>query len=444
MFRPILPVQLFVTCLTLLLLTLQACSTDSGPSHPFTKGNGTEENPYWISDIDQLQAINDPEFLDKHFVQVRDIDASESSEFNDGKGFLPIGTAGNPFLGSYNGNGFKISDLNLWNIEHQNSGLFGYIKNSLIENVTLEKSFSENCGSEKSAQKAKEQYILSDQSFIIRRDELRQGAGSLVGYNDGGTIRNSMATGDFAVETPYLGGLVGYNAGLIENSNYTGHVSGLNSTGGLVGYNIGQIHNSHASGCSSASTAGGLAGFNFGQISNSSASSTLWGLRVGGLVAVHEEGIVQGCYASGETRGYGSTSGGLTAVNSAEIKDSYSLIVFSESFKADNMGGITGTNSETGIIMTSYSAVKLSSEVNSNTGGIAGLNDGLFEANYFHITASGVKSGTGSGNEDGTTGLSPSQMTGPAAQENMPEFDWVNTWATTPDGYPVLRWQVEE
>jgi len=25
----------------------------------------------------------------------------------------------------------------------------------------------------------------------------------------------------------------------------------------------------------------------------------------------------------------------------------------------------------------------------------------------------------------------------------MPEFNWVNIWRTTEDGYPVLRWEEE-
>jgi hypothetical protein len=35
-------------------------------------------------------------------------------------------------------------------------------------------------------------------------------------------------------------------------------------------------------------------------------------------------------------------------------------------------------------------------------------------------------------------------MTGDAARENMPGFDWGNVWTTSPDGYPILRWQLEE
>lgn len=411
----------------------------------FDGGIGTEKNPYQIATAEQLQQIGEEENLNKHYIQVKDIDASGTSEFNDGMGLLPIGTIGSPFMGSYNGNGFKISDLKLWIIDRQNSGLFGYVKNSLIENVTLVKSFDSNCGFEKTVRRANEQSILLDKSFNTFTGEDIQGAGSLVGYNDGGTIRNSTTTGRFAAEVTYLGGLVGYNTGLIENSYYTGHVSGLNSTGGLVGYNTGQIHDSHATGCASAAgTAGGLVGFNFGQISNSSASSRIWGLRIGGLVAVHQEGQIHASYASGESLGYGSASGGLIAVNSSQIKDSYSLTNYDKSSEAKNIGGIAGINEADGTITTSYSAGKLTSEPGSTIGGISGLNEGLIESSYWDETATGVNTGAGAGNADGTVSLTTGQITGPSARENMPEFDWENAWTTTPDGYPVLRWQEED
>lgn len=434
------------TILPLLLafILLTSCNIFS-PNKPFNRGDGTEENPYHIATAGQMQRIEQEENLDKHFIQVKDIDASETSEFNDGKGFLPIGDIDSPFLGSYNGNGFKISELKLWIIDRQNSGLFGYAKNSRIENVTVSTSFDSICDFEKTWRKTKEQSILGDESSNNLTVENIPGAGWLVGYNDGGTIRNSTATGRFVAEVTYLGGLVGYNTGLIENSHYEGHATGLSSNGGLVGYNTGQIRNSHATGCvSSSRTVGGLAGFNFGgQISNSYAISRVSGSRAAGLVALQENGQIQDSYSSGEIMGTGDVSGGLVAINHGKIENSYSLSEFSESSESDNVGGIAGINKADGTITTSYSAGKLISEPGSTIGGISGLNEGVIESSYWDVTATEINTGTGSGNADGTTGLTTGQMTGPSAQENMPEFDWMNIWATTPDEYPILRWQQE-
>ena len=79
----------------------------------FSGGKGSIGNPYLISTIDQLQAIDDPEHLDKHFMQIQDIDASKSAEFQNGSGFNQIGDAESPFTGSYNGAGYTIRNLHI-------------------------------------------------------------------------------------------------------------------------------------------------------------------------------------------------------------------------------------------------------------------------------------------------------------------------------------------
>ena len=73
---------------------------------------------------------------------------SSSAEFNDGKGFLPIGNIGRPFSGSYNGNGYTISNIKL-NFGVPNVGLFGYIKAGIIENIQIVQSEVPNCNNQK-------------------------------------------------------------------------------------------------------------------------------------------------------------------------------------------------------------------------------------------------------------------------------------------------------
>jgi hypothetical protein len=59
-------------------------------------GLGTEDNPYLISSLNNLLwlAYNDSEW-DKHYLQIANIDASETSGINGGEGFLPIGNGDN-------------------------------------------------------------------------------------------------------------------------------------------------------------------------------------------------------------------------------------------------------------------------------------------------------------------------------------------------------------
>ena len=45
----------------------------------FAGGSGTKDDPYQISNIDQLQMIDNEEYRDKHFKLINDIDASKNS-----------------------------------------------------------------------------------------------------------------------------------------------------------------------------------------------------------------------------------------------------------------------------------------------------------------------------------------------------------------------------
>ncbi|WP_234568217.1 GLUG motif-containing protein [Rhodohalobacter sp. 614A] len=427
----------------LLFFLFLSCISNSDSQ--FEGGLGTEENPYQVASAEQLQRIGDEENLDKHFIQVKDIDATETSDFNDGKGFLPIGNIGNPFRGNYNGNDFTISDLVLdYNEPHM--GLFGYVKNSLIENVSLVNSTSSKIRN--TLQKVLHDTIQINDTYLVNLalEDIRS-AGWLVGFNDGGTVRSSSTSGRFAIEGTHIGGLVGFNAGKIDNSYTTGNVSSLQAfVGGLVGGNIGQISNSYSTGSVSApGSAGGLVGHNNGgQISTSHITGqTSANSRVGGLVALNTGGQIYSCYSMGQILGYGETTGGLVGENSGEIKNSYSLIEFNESTESDNVGGIVGINKTDGTIITSYSAGKLASEPGSTIGGVAGLNEGVIESSYWDMTATGVNIGTGAGSTGGMMGLPTDQLIGPTARENMPEFNWVDVWTITSDGYPVLRWQEE-
>ena len=72
-------------------------------------GNGTELEPYLIDNAFGLQSIsNEPT---ANYTLTADIDATNSSNWNDGAGFSPIGTDSQPFTGSFDGNGYVIQNL---------------------------------------------------------------------------------------------------------------------------------------------------------------------------------------------------------------------------------------------------------------------------------------------------------------------------------------------
>ena len=85
-------------------------------------GSGTEASPYVITDVNELQEMNDPNYLNKpdvYFILGNNIDASATSGWNGGEGFVSIA----PFQGHFDGRGHKINDLYM-NYSTCNVGLF--------------------------------------------------------------------------------------------------------------------------------------------------------------------------------------------------------------------------------------------------------------------------------------------------------------------------------
>ena len=430
----------------LLLVLIQSCmnslETKTDPTEEL--GDGTIENPFRISQYDDLLMMKDEVFLDKHFIQVNDIDASKSKEFG---GFIPIGTLEAPFTGSYDGNGYQITDL-AYNDFGKFMGLFGYVKQVEIQNVTMVSTLHDQ------TQEMGMVYSnLNDQPpsdpFIpdIDSENFRTG-GTLVGFNDGGVIHNCQSFSRIASRRHFLGGLVGYNAGEVSYSFANGDVAGLNYNGGLVGINSGLIQHSHATGdLVSLGMVGGLTGYNFGgQIINSFAKGNVGSASTNGGLAAVNTGLIQASYATGNTNTSVGKSGSLVGRNDGEIRDSYSLGSVSRAEPIYGAGSLAGVNLVNGVIINSFAVGHVSSRIQTDEykmGGITGKNKGTITSSYWDTQSTGQATGVGEGNPEGATGLTTQQMSGPAAEINMPEFDWHTIWRTTA-GYPVLRWQEDE
>ena len=97
---------------------------------PFVGGNGSQENPYQISNLSQLKHLSEtPSLWSSHFELVNDIDASQTKTWNEGKGFSPIGKGDGKnavsFLGSFNGNYHSIDRIYINRPLENYIGLFG-------------------------------------------------------------------------------------------------------------------------------------------------------------------------------------------------------------------------------------------------------------------------------------------------------------------------------
>lgn len=426
-------------------IILYSCSDND---QLFDGGNGTEVNPYQISTVEQLQEIAEEENLDKHFIQINDIDASPSAEFQDGSGFQPIGTREQPFTGSYNGNGNSISSLLVHNQRSGENavGFFGYVQDGLIENLTIDnRSPSWLNKIEKSA--IGNNINVNAPGPLMSQVELSEarGVGGFIGFNDGGTVRNCAylgVAGGFISQG--MAGFIGVNTGTVENTHFNGSLSS-GSVAGFVWINAGTISQSSANGSADGMTGWGFASSNYGQIINSYVNMEVNGTNgAAGFVRNHEDGIIQSSFATGRTSSSINISG-FVLNNYAEINNVYSTMNLEVvDFDAPRqIAGVVLSNEENGTIENSYFADSVEITGSSDFTKAAIIeNRGILDNVYWDSERSGLLETVISGSTEGATGLTTTQITGPEAKQNMPEFDWTNVWRTT-EGYPVLRWEEE-
>ena len=99
----------------------------------FAGGSGSANNPYIIKTAAQLRElannVSNWSYAQAHYKLDADIDCSTLDNFT------PIGTANNPFKGTFDGNGHTISNLKIAAGTYE--GLFGYTEGATIQNVTV-------------------------------------------------------------------------------------------------------------------------------------------------------------------------------------------------------------------------------------------------------------------------------------------------------------------
>jgi len=230
--------------------------------------------------------------MDGHYTLMVDIDASETVDWDGGKGFKPI-----VLLGRFYGNGHVIRNLYINRPGEGRVGLFGHVgSRGQVKNVGLDH-----------VQVVGNVYV-----------------GGLVGNNEG-TVSQTYSTGSVSGNS-YVGGLVGYNywGGTVRQSYFTGSVAGTGYyVGGLVGWNDSTVSHS----CSTGSVVGnqyvgGLVGGNDndGTVTQSYSTGSVVGNQyVGGLVGDNYNGTVSQSYWDIETSGQ-STSAGGEGMTTAQMK----------------------------------------------------------------------------------------------------------------------------
>ena len=169
--------------------------------------------------------------------------------------WTPIGKSGMPFKGTFEGNGHKISNLNIVNQDY--AGLFGYINEGTIQNITVygnisisgKKRIGGVCGLMQNNSKIENCHFIG-QIYANTSGDVY--AGGVIGeILEGGTVNKCSSTGLIYGETDKakcIGGIVGrsgpesngidvsYKRTLITNCINLSDVYGLSSVGGIIAY----------------------------------------------------------------------------------------------------------------------------------------------------------------------------------------------------------------
>ncbi len=105
---------------------------------------GTKEKPYIIKDLDVLSifrdSVNSGESYENCYFSLGEDIELKNKDTQESLAWVPIGTEDNPFSGNFDGNGKKIQCLKIANgpnVEIDYAGVFGYIKNADILNLTV-------------------------------------------------------------------------------------------------------------------------------------------------------------------------------------------------------------------------------------------------------------------------------------------------------------------
>jgi len=302
------------------------CSTVTYP------GAGTNANPYEVSNVDQLQCIEN-QGLDANYIVVSDIDASETISWNGGSGFDPIGgppvpTSGPSFDGTFVGKGHNITNLTINRDDKKNVGLFGGVgRSGEIMNVSVVDA--KITGYEDVGSLVGLNAGTVDESYAIGSINGSSSVGGLVGRTRGeSTVSESYATASVS-GNQNVGGLVGEGANddtVISRSYAKGEVEGTEDVGGLIGSTSGTVSKSYAMGLVDGSNrVGGLVGFNVreGTVSESYATGLVEGSnRVGGLVGLNAQGTVSESYWDIQTTGQSTSGGGGTGLTTSNMTGS--------------------------------------------------------------------------------------------------------------------------
>ncbi len=309
-------------------------------------GDGSSINPFQIAIPKHFKVVR--ALKGANYLQVANIDFADPANnqylhttpgalhAEDGKGFDPIGDAAGPFTGTYDGNGYVISNVYIFDPLAKYVGFFGYVgtgnNRATLKNIHIELA----SGIEASDGNSN---IKTVSGGITGNKEV----GGLVGYAKNATITNCSVANGFVMGETKVGGLVGATGNAELNSCFTSTSTYSYSTSSLSGNN---------------KNVGGLVGSS-------------------GLSTVIAKSFVLGFVSVGTTSDSG-VAGGLVgfAESSGELSISHSLVAATVS---DYNGNKVGENSYKGMTvgLAGNNAIVRAEEVTVASANTFGRIDGV-------------------------------------------------------------------
>jgi hypothetical protein len=386
-------------------------------------GEGSELNPFVISDSDSLWEIADCDTVDAsasaaaHFSISNDIDVSQAASASTAS---PIGysTSGDiSFSAVLNGNNHMISNISMSSTTY-GVGLFAYLHSATISNLVISGSFVTTTGVTYGT---------------------THSAGALAMYSNGDLQLSSVSNQADVTGVGSVGGLVGYvdEDANITSSYNTGQVSGDDEVGGLVGYveEYANINLSYNTGPVLASDdyAGGMVGYVHSDdfnITSSYNSGPVSGDRaIGGLIG-YGEGSIYSSFNFGAIFG-GDDIGGLIAdAGTTTISNAY------------NTGAITATGTDIGgLIGEGGSSIFIENSYNTGVMSVTGDYSGLVGPGYAFTATSVYTDQVAS--SSGLTSYSPTALADMKELTLYSGWDFDAIWGfgacSDNNGLPMLR-----
>ena len=362
----------------------------------------------WVSDGDQLQAINNNGVngLSYNYALKNDINAS------DVENYVAIGT-GSEFTGTFDGRGNRIIGLDTTKSSTgngnilTNAGIFSTVGTTgVVKNVNIYSGNFNGTYTSGAVAGVNKGRIENVTGFGNTVEVIGGGiAGGIVGKNEGkGTfgigdgastltgngIYDVQSIGSVITESGVAGGLVGTNNGALGNSYSDSAVTSTAGTsaglGGVAGVNTqnGDVQFVDSLGVTNGGTnsdkVGGIIGVNNGNMYSGYNESIVSGSsNVGGIIGQNGDkdqnikGTVSNVVNATSVTGSSNYVGGLVGANTGSVTN------------GRNNGSITGNNFVGGLVGSNSAGSKLEDLVNAESadivgedyvGGIAGTNSG--------------------------------------------------------------------